>query len=136
MSRALVTSILCLFLTACSASLVATNFQTEAPGYARVVVDHVDGSTVWLLVYNEAAEPLTIDRDAMWLGIGDKHFVRDPGTFGSRRFHVVPPGGVHDVKLDFDLPHGGGKPATLHLERGIIARGAPLPVPPIAFRTR
>jgi hypothetical protein len=128
-------AVLSLVLVGCSASLAASTHQAVLPDQARVVVDRIEGSTIWLLVYSLSDEGLTIDRDSIWLEVDGKKIYRETGQFGSQRFHSVPAGGVHDAKLEFDVPSGAGKPAELHLEDGIIARGHALLVPPIHFVT-
>lgn len=133
----LVALVFCLLLTACT-SLVPTVQHVEAPGQARVVVDRVKGDTIWLLVYNLTDQPMTIDRDAMRFEIDGKSFDRDRGAFGiaSRRFHEVPPGGVHDVRLEYGITGvGAGRTAVLYLDHAIVSRGAPLAIPPVTFRT-
>jgi hypothetical protein len=110
---------------------LAASREADLPGYARVVVDRTSGSTIWLLVYNTTNETLTVDRDAIWLEV-DGQAVHH---FSTRRFFEVPPGGVHDVKLEYHVPGGSGQTARLHLESGIVAAGQSLPVPSLDFTT-
>ena len=121
-------------LVACTPTLRPAQPEVRTPGAVRVTLDSLEGKTFVFLVWNETSLPIVVDRDAVRMIT--PHDTRDwnPGRF-MRRFVEVPAGGVHDVKMNFDL--GGlskGEQVAFEFSGAVVAGGQRIPVPPFKFR--
>jgi hypothetical protein len=114
--------------------LTALRSEVEAAGVARITLQSVDRGHFVFMVWNETALPVTVDRDAVVL-IGPR--VRRAWTRGtfSRRMVTVPAGGVHDVKMEFNLGDlKQGEEVEFDFSSALISQGRPVAIPTLTFR--
>jgi hypothetical protein len=115
-----------------SSHLVPQRGEVFLPGAARVVLMGVEKDIVSLEVYNQTPAQLTIYRDSFLLSTPSGLRARQPG--GVSNVYVVRPGGVHAVRLRFDLSglHRGDQIALI-LQNALVVNGQPLPMEAIPF---
>ena len=83
-------------------------------------------------VFNQTAYPLVIYRDLFMLSTATGMRSRMPG--GVSNVYTVRPGGVHTVKVRFDLTGmRPGEQAALVFQNALIVNGQPLPLEPLPF---
>lgn len=115
-----------------SLRLVAQRGEIFTPGAARVVLRGVHNDIVALDVFNQTGAPMVIYRDAFLLSTRAGMRARLPGGVSS--VYTVRPGGVHEVKVRYDLSglHRGDQ-AALVLQNALVVNGQPLPIEPLPF---
>ena len=112
----------------CTPALLPVQQEARAPGIARITLDSIDGNHFVFMVWNETAMPITVDREAVRLITPHDRRGWDAGW--GRRLVVVPPGGVHDVKMKFDLDGlNQGEQVQFEFSSALIFGGRPVPVP-------
>lgn len=118
----------------CAPRVTALRSEVEAPTVARIALHSVKRGAFVFMVYNYTALPLTVDRDNVVLITPQ---VRRAWTRGnwSRRMVTVPAGGVHDVKLDFNMSDlNQGDEVQIDFSSALLSRGRPVSLPPLTFR--
>lgn len=121
-------------LTGCgtASQLVAQRGEVFTPGAARVVLMSTSNNIVTVDVFNQTAYPLVIYRDLFMLSTATGMRSRMPG--GVSNVYTVRPGGVHTVKVRFDLTGmRPGEQAALVFQNALIVNGQPLPLEPLPF---
>jgi hypothetical protein len=117
----------------CAPVLLPAQSEARAPGIARVTLESVQGKDFVFLVWNETPGPLTVDREAVRLITPHDERAWDAGWM--RRLVVVPAGGMHDVKMRFDLSGlNQGEQVAFDFSSALIVGGRPTPVPRFVMR--
>ena len=120
--------------TGCSQSirLIAQRPELMTPGALRIVLVEVDENTVTVDVFNQTNTVMLIYRDAVLLSTSGGLRARMPGGVG--HVYTLPPGGVHKVRVRYDL-HGlhRGDQVAMVFQNAIVLAGQPVPVEPLPF---
>lgn len=122
-----------LVLAAC-ASL--PQFQASVPSaeseFVRVEFLEQDDDVFKFQVYSRSAEHLLIRRDEVFLLLGGERVARNPG--GLKNVYDLPPGGVHDVFVAYDLARlEGQREFSISFETAITSKGDPVDAPVLHF---
>lgn len=113
-------------------ALVATRPFVETPAAVRVALDRVAGNTFTFAVYNLSGGLLTIDRNGFVLTTAGGPRQREPG--GILGVYNVPPGGVHQVKVRYNLEGlNPGEQIAVAMQGALTVNGQPVAVEPITF---
>ena len=132
----LASGVLWLTLVGCSeTTLQATQQRSETTQWARVEVGKIEGEVLTFDVYNLSKLNMVVLRDKIVLETAQGRRGREPG--GLQSYYNVPPGGMHDVKVKFDLDDClPGQQVKVLFESALVADGTPVPLAPIPFVCR
>jgi hypothetical protein len=132
----LAAGVLAVCLQSCSqVTLHAQQRRVEKPQWARVEVGEIDRDILAFDVYNLSKLNLVVLRDKIVLETARGRRGREPG--GSSRYYNVPPGGMHDVKVKFELGDcQPGEEVRVLFESALVVDGTPVPMAPIPFVCR
>jgi hypothetical protein len=112
--------------------LIAQRGEVFTPGAARVVLMSTSDDVITVDVFNQTAYPLVIYRDLFMLSTATGMRSRMKG--GVSNVYTVRGGGVHTVKVRFDLTGmRPGEQAALVFQNALIVNGQPLPLEPLPF---
>jgi len=120
-------------LTGC-ASQPAFQASTPTAGSDAVLVEFIeqDDDVFKFNVYSRADELLLIQRDEVFLVLGGERIARSPG--GLKNVYELPPGGMHDVFVAYDLARlEGVSEFSISFETALTAKGAPVSGPVFTF---
>jgi hypothetical protein len=125
-----------LSLSGCAgATLQPLQRQVETAQWARIEVASVVGNVLSFDVYNLSKLSLVVLRDKVVLETPQGRRGREPG--GLQHYYNVPPGGMHDLKLKFDLGDcQPGQEVKVLFDSALVVDGTPVPVAPIRFACR
>lgn len=125
---------LSLTTTGCGQSmrLVAQRPELMTPGALRIVLLEVDDNMITVDVFNQTNTVMLIYRDAVLLSTSGGLRARMPGGVG--HVYTVPPGGMHKLRVRYDL-HGlhRGDQVAMVFQNAIVIAGQPVPVEPLPF---
>jgi hypothetical protein len=113
-------------------TIVGQRGEVFTPGAARVVLRGVRNDIISVDVFNMTAAPMVIYRDSFLLSTSSGMRARLPG--GVSNVYTVPPGGVHEVRLRYDL-HGlsRGEQIALVVQNALVVNAQPVPIEPLPF---
>ncbi len=125
-----------LFGCATANGLIAQRAEVFTPGVGRISIRDSHSDIISLDVFNKTDYPMTVLRDAFLLSTTSRGTrSRLPG--GVAHVYVIPPGGVHEVNLRFDLHDlHPGEQALLLSQDALIVNGQPVFLEPLPFVVR
>jgi hypothetical protein len=113
-------------------SIVAQRGEVFTPGGARVVLRGVRDDIISVDVFNMTAAPMVIYRDSFLLSTSSGMRPRLPG--GVSNVYNVAPGGVHEVRLRYDLKGlSRGEQLALIVQGALFVNAQPVPMEPLPF---
>jgi hypothetical protein len=113
-------------------TIVAQRGEVFTPGAVRVVFRGVSDDIITVDVFNMTAAPMVIYRDSFLLSTSTGMRARLPG--GVSNVYTVAPGGVHDVRLRYDLKGlSRGEQIALVAQNALVVNAQPVPVEPLPF---
>jgi hypothetical protein len=112
--------------------LVAQRPELMTPGALRIVLLAVDDNLITVDVFNQTSAPMVLYRDAVMLSTPTGMRARMRGGVG--HVYTLPPGGVHKLRVRYDLYglHRGDQVAMV-FQNAIVINGQPVPVEPLPF---
>jgi len=112
--------------------LVAQRPELMTPGALRIVLLGVDENQVTVDIFNQTSAPMLIYRDSVMLSTAAGMRARMRGGVG--HVYTVPPGGVHKLRVRYDL-YGlsRGDQVAMVFQNAIVLNGQPVPVEPLPF---
>lgn len=110
--------------------LMAQRAELITPGIVRVLLVEVEDNQITVDVFNQTMVPMIVYRDGLTLSTATGMRARMRG--GVAHVYTLPPGGMHRVKVRFDL-YGlrPGDQAALIFQNAVIVNGQPVPVEPL-----
>lgn len=112
--------------------LVAQRPELMTPGALRIVLLGVDDNLITVDLFNQTSAPMVVYRDSVLLSTPTGMRARMRGGVG--HVYTVPPGGVHKLRVRFDL-YGlrRGDQVAMVFQNAIVINGQPVPVEPLPF---
>lgn len=121
--------------TGCSSApyiIVAQRGEVFTPGAARMVLREVKDDIISVDIFNMTAAPMVIYRDSFLLSTSTGMRARLPG--GVSNVYTVAPGGVHEVRLRYDLKSlSRGEQLALVAQNALVVNAQPVPIEPLPF---
>lgn len=122
-------------LTGCSSggyTIVAQRGEVFIPGAARMVLREVKDDIISVDIFNMTAAAMVIYRDSFLLSTASGMRARLPG--GVSNVYTVAPGGVHEVRLRFDLKGlSHGEQLALVAQNALVVNAQPIAIEPLPF---
>lgn len=112
--------------------MVAQRPELMTPGALRIVLLETDENLITVDVFNQTSAPMVIYRDSVMLSTPSGMRARMRGGVG--HVYTVPPGGVHKLRVRYDL-YGlrRGDQVAMVFQNAIVINGQPVPVEPLPF---
>ncbi len=112
--------------------MVAQRPELMTPGALRIVLLETDENLITVDVFNQTSAPMVIYRDSVMLSTPSGMRARMRGGVG--HVYTVPPGGVHKLRVRFDL-YGlrRGDQVAMVFQNAIVIHGQPVPIEPLPF---
>ena len=115
-----------------SYTIVAQRGEVFTPGAVRVVMRNVHRDIISVDVFNQTGAPMVVYRDSFLLSTSTGMRARLAG--GVSNVYNIPPGGVHEVRVRYDLSGlSRGEQLALVLQNALVVNGQPVPIEPLPF---